>query len=524
MKNIIFIILCLTSIVSCQNREWNNPFDADCPSEYWTPTDFTAVQQGSSIKLTWNQSVNNITDFHIERNVGGTGTDWTTITIDKNSNFWIDTDITGGIDHLYRIFAEAGNNMSDSQYIQIKPILSATLSTSQANKVTYDTAILGSVIISDGGAHITEWGICWATSISPTIDSNKYVIGDEAGKFSGTFTGFEPNTTYYVRAYAINSFGIAYGNQVMFTTLTPTLATITTASATNITSESAVLGGELVSDGGSPVTEQGVCFSTNQNPTITNTKIIMGIGIGTFGGVCTGLLVDATYYVRAYAINGKGIAYGNQISFLAWGPVDAVGYGIVTDIEGNVYHTVRIGTQEWMADNLKTTKYRNGDPIPNFAINSESQDIGIGAYCFYNNDAVTLKEIFGALYNWAAVADSRNIAPVGWHVPSYSELSVLIDYAFINYDSNSGGAMKSTSSYWATPNLGANNATGFGAIPSGYFYDTIFKDLGFSFYMWSSTPQGNVGGEAFMLKNSSPGIGAGYWDGSHYFSVRCIHD
>lgn len=101
---------------------------------------------------------------------------------------------------------------------------------------------------------------------------------------------------------------------------------------------------------------------------------------------------------------------------------------IVTDIDGNIYHTVKIGDQVWMAENLKTTKYRNGDPIPNVTDNEAWGDLNSGAYCCYNNDSSTYKGIYGALYNWFAVTDIRNIVPKGRHVPTDQEWGILIDF------------------------------------------------------------------------------------------------
>ncbi len=172
--------------------------------------------------------------------------------------------------------------------------------------------------------------------------------------------------------------------------------------------------------------------------------------------------------------------------------------------DGNTYSTVSIDGQCWMAENLKYTK--NGSVGVNYK-NSSSN---------YNT--------YGRLYSFNEVLNS-NIEPPGWHVPSYSEIKSLEHYAFSLYKSNYGGAMKSTSNLWASPNTRADNVTGFSALPSGMFFDGTFSDLGFVFYMWTKTPQGvHGGGEASFLMFDHSGTGAGYFIGGHYFAVRCIKD
>jgi len=165
--------------------------------------------------------------------------------------------------------------------------------------------------------------------------------------------------------------------------------------------------------------------------------------------------------------------------------------GTVTDIDGNVYHTVKIGTQVWLVENLKTTKYRNGDPIPTITDDDKWQNTKTGAYCNYNNDANN-SAIYGRLYNWYAVNDYRNIAPIGWHVPTITEWITLITY--LNgedaaYTGPSTAIIKLKeigTTHWQSPNAEATNETGFTALPGGKFYDR-FIDFGTDGWWWSST-------------------------------------
>ncbi len=157
----------------------------------------------------------------------------------------------------------------------------------------------------------------------------------------------------------------------------------------------------------------------------------------------------------------------------------------VTDIDGNVYHTVRIGTQIWMVENLKVTKYRNGDAIPKVTSDYEWKNTGIGAYCNYDN--AQSPTIYGSLYNGYAVNDPRNIAPVGWHIPSKAEWETLINNLGIK--SLIGGNLKEAgTSHWKSPNEGADNSSGFTALPGGRRgtsnFSFGFSDIGMSGYWW----------------------------------------
>ncbi len=172
-------------------------------------------------------------------------------------------------------------------------------------------------------------------------------------------------------------------------------------------------------------------------------------------------------------------------------------YGSVTDIDGNKYATVTIGTQTWMAENLRVTHYRNGDAIPNVTDSTAWHNLTTGAQCTYNNttfsDTITK---YGRLYNFYAVSDSRNIAPVGWHVATKDEWDMLLHYAFSLYSKkNYPGQLKSLASVkgWTfapssfiADNPSINNSTGFSAIPAGGRIGK-FQSIGFWCFWWTST-------------------------------------
>jgi uncharacterized protein (TIGR02145 family) len=195
-----------------------------------------------------------------------------------------------------------------------------TLTTTVASSITTNTATSGGNITSDGGTSITARGVCWSTTVNPTIAlATKTVDGTGTGAFTSSITGLTLNTTYYVRAYATNSAGTAYGTQQTFTTLT-NIPTVTTNAISSITTTTATSGGNITSDGGATITARGICWSTTANPTIAlTTKTVDGTGIGAFTSSITGLAANTRYYVRAYATNSVGTAYGADSVFTTSG-------------------------------------------------------------------------------------------------------------------------------------------------------------------------------------------------------------
>ena len=199
-------------------------------------------------------------------------------------------------------------------------------------------------------------------------------------------------------------------------------------------------------------------------------------------------------------------------------------YGTLTDIDGNIYKTIQIGTQTWMAQNLKTTKYRNGDKIPNVTENASWAALATGAYCWYDNH-ISNKATYGGLYNWYAVTDIRNIAPTGWHLPTDAEWTTLTTY--LGGENVAGGKLKETgTTHWFFPNTGATNSSGFTALPEGYRYgyNSSFELVGYDGYWWSSTASNASDVWNRYLYYDKYYV---YRNGYHKqfgFSVRCVRD
>jgi hypothetical protein len=197
------------------------------------------------------------------------------------------------------------------------------LTTSAVTDITKITATSGGLITSDGGAAITARGVCWSTGETPTIADSKTNSNKESVSFTSEITGLSAGTTYYVRAYAINSAGIGYGTAVSFTTLPVDVPVLTTSAASEIADITATCGGNVTSDGGSAVTARGVCWSTAADPTTADSKTTDGTGTGEFTSAITGLTAGTIYNVRAYATNSAGTGYGTAVSFSTLAPAGA---------------------------------------------------------------------------------------------------------------------------------------------------------------------------------------------------------
>jgi uncharacterized protein (TIGR02145 family) len=338
-------------------------------------------------------------------------------------------------------------------------------------------------VTSDGGSEIIVFGVCWSTSPNPTISHNKTSYNTGIGSYTSIITGLTENTTYYVRAYATNNAGTSYGNEISFKTNLvnkgSTVPTLTTTAVSAITSTSAISGGNITDDGGGDITARGVFWNRTPDSDIYPDEVTTdGIGTGSFVSNLSNLNPGTTYYVKAYAVNGVGIAFGPILSFTTdmEEPNPNLTYGKVSDIDGNDYKTIQIGIQEWMAENLKTTKYNDGNSIPNVTDFIEWSDLITGVYCWYKNDASAYKATYGALYNWFTVSTGK-LCPAGWHVPSDAEWTTL--YGYLGGAGVAGGKLKETgTTHWISPNTGATNSSGFTALPGGTL--SLFNDPDFS--------------------------------------------
>lgn len=401
------------------------------------------------------------------------------------------------------------------------------------------SVFMGGEIVSEGSSIVTDKGVCVSTNQNPTLADNHYPAGYGKGGFA-VWVAVSPGTTYYVRAYAINANGTAYGNQVT-AAIPGNLPTVYTYIALTAGSTSAICGGTVLYDGGAVVTAHGFCWGTAHNPTINDNKTSDGSGLGFFVSTIWGFSPNTNYYFRAYATNSTGTSYGDEITFV----LEQFNGPTVTDIDGNIYHTVTIGTQVWMVENLRTTKYRNGDPISNI-----TEDLGmpkgIHGYSDYEHDP-NYSTIYGRLYDWYVVTDSRGIAPEGWHVPSETEWTTLTDYLTNNgygYEGSGDDIAKSMASksgwepYSFKGSVGndqlSNNRSGFTALPGGgrFFVTGPHTNTGFYFlrigiegHWWSTTVPTMYGqGGSREIGYDWNAIGGFTTIEDDGYSVRCIKD
>jgi uncharacterized protein (TIGR02145 family) len=392
-----------------------------------------------------------------------------------------------------------------------KPQESA-ITTVAVTEISYTSATAGGEVTSQGGAPIISKGLCWGTNSNPTISDSKTTEEGGSGTFTCHLTQLALNTLYYVRAYATNSDGTSYGNQVTFTTLKAKIPVLISTGITSLTMTSAIAGGNISADNGAAVTARGVCWGTSANPTTSDNKTTDGGGNGIFVSNITGLTANTIYHARAYATNSAGTAYGNQVDFKTY---------VVADIDNNYYHAVTIGAQTWLAENLKTTKFKNGTTIPQVFENMEWNNLTTPAYCWIYND-ISYKNGFGALYNWYAVS-TGNLCPAGWHVPSDVEWTAL----FNSLGGTSGAANKlkeTGTTHWMSPNGGSTNESGFTAVGAGNRGNNgLVGNIEISTYFWHSIEVASYAGQVTYLQQT-PDAYIMPFDKAFGASVRCIKD
>ena len=310
------------------------------------------------------------------------------------------------------------------------------------------------------------------------------------------------------------------------------LPTLTTTAATGVAETSATLGGNITAQGNAAVSTRGICYALTGSPTTANFTATSGSGIGSFQINLTGLNSGTTYYARAFAINSSGTSYGNQVMFSTTGPFAGDCSGKIKDIDGNEYSIVKIGNQCWMQENLRVTKFRNGILIPLDTSGGVSGDgtmqswnpLGTPARTVYNHNAANLTT-YGFLYNKWAALDNGGICPTGWHLPTPSDWITLGNY--LGGELIAGGKMKTTgTSLWNSPNTGADNSSGFSALPAGGRYFAKFIAKGEAAFFWSNSGGGDFSREirfdSNVLRNPTT-ISYGNHE-SHGLSIRCVRD
>jgi uncharacterized protein (TIGR02145 family) len=378
----------------------------------------------------------------------------------------------GWIDYNYLVsLLNAHNNEAYVMKTKMNYNLVPKLSVDTVRNITSTSATLGGTITSLGTLNepIIERGIEYDSLNLPIIFIRKKVKSTATtNTFTVNVNTFTPNTRYYFWPFASNVYGtgryssgsIFTGGGKSFYTLAnsiPVVPTLTTTAFSSLTNSTASTGGNITNDGGATITARGVCYATTANPTIVDNKTTNGTGSGIFTSSLSALTMGTVYYARAYATNSAGTAYGNQITFIT----------NLIDIDNNQYKVTQIGTQLWMAENLKTSRDKLGNAIPYTASDTIWGTTHNPYYFYYDYNAAN-NATYGKLYNGYA-ATSGNLCPNGWHVPTATEYTTLSTY--LGGNAVAGGKLKATT-LWQSPNTGATNSSGFNALPAGQVDDS----------------------------------------------------
>ncbi len=374
----------------------------------------------------------------------------------------------------------------------------ASITTAEVTSITENTAVCGGNVTADGNLDVTARGVCWSTSPNPTISNSKTTNGTGTGSFTSNVTGLAKGTTYYVRAYATNSKGTAYGEEKSFTAIEASLPQITTANVTSISFNTAVCGGNVTSDGNLTVTARGVCWSTSPNPTINNSKTTNGSGTGSFTSNITGLTDGTTYYVRAYATNSKGTAYGEEKNFTTVSLINGhewVDLGLPSGLKwatSNVEHNYPATYSNFYAWGETTTK-ASYDQSNSVTYNQEISDFSGNA----TYDA--------ARANWGST----------WRMPTKTEMEELKNNCTWTWTTQSGiNGMRVT---------GPNGNSIFLPAMGKFDGSSQFGTTGYGYY-WSSTPDESDTYGAYYLYFDSGRHTVYCLDRYYGYTVRPVSD
>ena len=380
----------------------------------------------------------------------------------------------------------------------------------------------------NGGTHsgqiVTSTAV---TGLTATFQAGTFAIGN--GSLTYTITGTPASA-------GTASFAINIGGKTCTLTRTVILpiGTISTIDCATATNTGTLTQGTVVSGVNSVISYTAGNGGTHSGQIVTSTGVTgltATLQAGTFANGDSTVTYEisgtpSTSGTASFEINigGKTCTLTRQIV------IPTTGYGQnITDVDGNSYKTVYIGTQQWMGENLKVSKYNDGTVIPNITDNTQWSQLSTGAWSYYNNDAANNAK-YGKLYNWYSVSKTsngnKNVCPTGWHVPTYAEWTVLIDSYYLGGESVAGGKMKEVgTTSWNSPNTDATNTSLFSALPGGYRYSNgKYYYIGNDGYWWSSTEI--ITGDAWSrYLNYNYGTATSYnLNKKHGFSVRCLRD
>lgn len=425
---------------------------------------------------------------------------------------------------------ERGTSYGDKKRFITSPTY-ATVKTLPALYITSNSAYVRGSVTDDGGTDVKERGIYWSTEPEAEKTGEKFTIGSGEGDFADTLDGLSYQTEYYIKAFATNEKGTAYGDERSFTALD--MPIVKTTPPEDVTSSSAILGGDITDEGSSQVISYGIYLSTSPDAEETGQKREMGHGTGEFSSKITDITDNTTYFVKAYATNQEGTSYGAEYEFETWALESSV-----RDIGGNKYKTKVIGEQKWMAENLATTRFRDGSSIEYVGEEDDQWRTTSQPYYGVYEDEGDNQSTYGFLYNWYVIEDERCVCPEGWKVPSEEDWQELERYLGMDdYEiertelrgSDHGGKLKATGTvrdqtgFWRSPNTLATNETGFTALPGGFRDQRGYSEqLHYIGNWWSSTTAEADSAWIRYLFHDSGQIGRFYFPKNMGLSIRCI--
>lgn len=444
--------------------------------------------------------------------------------INGNISTIISSDLTGlnpGTTYHFRIKTENSRGTiygSDLTFITLGQLPSAT--TLSASGVTVSVATLNGLVNANDLSTVITFEYGKTIDYGNTAVALQSPITGHSNISVNTFiSGLTEGTSYHFRIKSVNSLGLVYGNDLVFTTLGQA-PTISVLPSTNILFYSATLMSKVnpnyllttVTVEYGTTLSYGNTLTTSQNPLEGNLDINVNLNLTT-------LSAGTTYHYRVKAVNILGTTYSNDQIFSTIPTT-------ISDYDGNIYNVVIIGNQAWTIENLKTTRYNDGSNVSLVTDNTVWNNTSLGAFCWYNNDESTNKNTYGALYNWYAGVTNK-LCPTGWHVPTNSQLLTLINY--LGTPGIVGGKLKETGTvHWLTPNTGATNESGFTALPGGNRdYNGIYSALNGYGMWWSTTADinSNTVGLFIVLYSNSSSVSYNTGSDKHIGnSVRCLKD
>lgn len=404
-----------------------------------------------------------------------------------------------------------------------------TITTLALKDITQNTATCGGLITSDGGIEVSLRGVCWSLKPNPTINDSTTKDAAGTGEYISYITNLIADTTYYLRAYATNNTGTSYGLQVSFRTLKSNLPTIQTLTINEISYTSAISGGNIIDNGGSPILAKGICWSTKVNPNVQNEKTSEGFGLGVFESKMNNLIYDTKYYVRAYATNIVGTAYGNELEFQTNSYVTGiilnhsaltVGSGKSTALTATILPINTAGEVIWSSENNGIATVTNGIVTGiNKGVTKIVASVGsISSKCIVTvtGSPLTGSEYFLISLDNATAAKLGNKIKVDFRPDNEKRILYIWDNSFITVPS-SGSNFFGEVEDWTSLVVGSNGWSGGGfyvqdaaiidklalinANPTGYYLHIGIKSKSNQVFVFGLDGQSNtkfaVGATAF---------------------------